>query len=61
VQGALQEIEERALGIRLRDLRELIAEAERRGDVGQLAALTQQKMDLDRALRRLHDRHSPKH
>jgi DNA primase len=60
VQGALQEIEERALGSRLRDLRALIAEAERRGDVGELAALTQQKMELDRALRRLHDHHSPK-
>jgi DNA primase len=60
VQGALQEIEERALESRLRDLRTLIAEAERRGDVGELASLTQQKMDLDRALRRLHDHHSPK-
>jgi len=61
VQGALQEIEERALESRLRDLRTQIAEAERRGDVGQLAALTQQKMDLDRALRRLHDHQAPKH
>lgn len=54
VQGALQEIEERALENRLRELRGLIAEAERRGDVAELAGLTQQKMDLDRALRRLH-------
>jgi DNA primase len=54
VQGALQEIEERALESRLRELRGLIAESERRGDIAELAALTQQKMDLDRALRRLH-------
>ncbi len=55
VQGALQEIEERALENRLRDLRALIAEAERRADVAELAVLTQQKMELDKALRRLHD------
>jgi DNA primase len=61
VQGALQEIEERALESRSRDVRVLIAEAERRGDVAELAVLSQQKMDLDRALRRLHDRHAPKH
>jgi DNA primase len=61
VQGALQEIEERALASRLRDMRVLIAEAERRGDVAELAVLTQQKMELDRALRRLHGQHSPKH
>ena len=54
VQGALQEIEERTLENRLRELRALIAEAERRGNIAELAALTQQKMDLDRALRRLH-------
>ena len=61
VQGALQEIEERALESRSRDVRVLIAEAERRRDVAELATLSQQKMDLDRALRRLHDRHAPKH
>jgi DNA primase len=61
VQGALQEIEERALASRLRDMRALIAEAERRGDIAELAALTQQKMDLDKALRRLHDHHPPQH
>jgi hypothetical protein len=32
----------------LRDLRTLIAEAERRGDFTDLALLTQQKLDLDR-------------
>jgi DNA primase len=56
VQGAIQEIEERALENRLRDLRSLIAEAERRGDFTELALLTQQKLDLDRALRTLHQR-----
>ena len=61
VQGALQEIEERALASRQRDMRALIAEAERRGDIAELAALTQQKMDLDKALRRLHDHHPPQH
>ena len=58
VQGALQEIEERALENRLRDLRTLIAEAERRNDIAELAVLTQQKMELDRALRRLHGNHA---
>jgi DNA primase len=61
VQGALQEIEERALENRLRDLRTLISEAERRGDVAELAVLTQQKLELDRALRRLHGSHPPRH
>ena len=56
VQGAIQEIEERALENRLRDLRSLIAEAERRGDFTELALLTQQKLELDRALRTLHRR-----
>ena len=60
VQGALQEIEERALESRVRDLRAMIAEAERRGDVNELAALSQQKMEFDQALRRLHDQHRPK-
>jgi DNA primase len=60
VQGALQEIEERALESRLRDVRVLISKAERRGDVAELAVLTQQKMDLDRALRRLHDHQAPR-
>jgi hypothetical protein len=50
VQSALQEIEERALENRLRDLRALIGEAERQKDFTQLALLAQQKMELDRAL-----------
>jgi DNA primase len=50
VQSALQEIEERALENRLRDLRALIGEADRQKDFTQLALLAQQKMELDRAL-----------
>jgi DNA primase len=32
----------------------LIAEAERRGDFAELALLTQQKLEQDRALQKLH-------
>ena len=56
VQGAIQEIQERAIESRQRELRTLIAEAERCGDFAELAVLTQQKLDLDRALRQLHQR-----
>ena len=59
VQSAIQEIQERALEVRQRDLRARIAEAERRGDFTELALLTQQKMDLDRALRQLHNQRPP--
>ena len=54
VESAIQELEERAIVSRLRDLRALIAEAERRGDHAEVAVLTQQKLQLDRALRNLH-------
>ncbi len=54
VASALQEIQERAIEGQQRDLRALIAEAERRGDYAELALLTQQKLELDRALRQLH-------
>jgi DNA primase len=54
VHSAIQEIQERAIESRQRDLRALIAEAERRADFAELALLTQQKLDLDRALRQLH-------
>jgi|CZKF01.1.fsa_nt_gi DNA primase len=54
VQSAIQEIHERAIERRQRDLRVLISEAERHGDVAELTLLTQQKLDLDRALRQLH-------
>jgi DNA primase len=59
VASAIQELEERAIVVRLRDLRVLIAEAERRGDFAELALLTQQKLDLDRALRGLQNRRPP--
>jgi DNA primase len=59
VQSAIQEIQERALEVRQRDLRAQITEAERRGDFTELALLTQQKMDLDRALRQLHNQRPP--
>ena len=55
VQSAIQEIHERAIERRQRELRTLIAEAERRGDHAELALLTQQKMEMDRALRQLHN------
>ncbi len=58
VASALQEVQERAIESRLRNLRAQIAEAERRGDHAELAVLTQQKLDLDRALRQLHS-HKP--
>jgi DNA primase len=57
VASALQEVQERAFEGQQRNLRTLIAEAERRGDHAELARLTQQKLELDRALRQLH---SPK-
>jgi DNA primase len=56
VESALQELQERGIESRLRDLRAEIAEAERRGDFAALAVLTQQKLELDRALRQLHRR-----
>jgi DNA primase len=59
VLSAIQEIQERAIESRLRDLRTLIAEAERRGDFTELALLMQQKLDLDRALRQLHNQMPP--
>jgi DNA primase len=54
VASAIQELQEHAIVHRLRDLRSLIAEAERRGDFTEVALLTQQKLELDRALRQLH-------
>ena len=51
VESALQELEERAIESGLRNLRAQIAEAERRGDYAELAILTQQKLELDQALR----------
>jgi DNA primase len=60
VHGAIQEAEERWIGNRLRGLRAEIAEAERKGDFVELAVLTQKKLELDRELRRLHDRRPDK-
>jgi DNA primase len=60
VQSAVQEIQERAIENRQRELRSLIAEAERRGDFAELALLTQQKLELDRALRQLHNHRPPR-
>jgi len=59
VQSAIQEIHERAIVRRQRELRELIAEAERRSDFTELALLTQQKLELDRTLRQLHNQRPP--
>jgi DNA primase len=59
VQSAIQEIEERSIAAELRDLRVLIAEAERRTDHAELAILTQKKLTLDRALRELHNCRPP--
>jgi DNA primase len=58
VESAIQELEERAIGAQLRHLRARIAEAEQRGDFAELAVLTQQKLELDRALRNLHTNRS---
>jgi DNA primase len=54
VESAVQEVQERAIEGQLRELRGQIAEAERSGDFAGLALLTQKKLELDRALRRLH-------
>jgi len=54
VLSTVQEIQERAMEHRQRELRTLIAEAERRGDMGEVIALTQKKLDLDRGLKQLH-------
>jgi DNA primase len=53
VQGAIQGLERRRLESQQRELRTRIAEAERRGDYAELAILTQKKLELDRALRKL--------
>jgi len=55
-EGAVQEVQERAIEADLRRLRQQIAEAEQKADSAELAFLTQQKLELDRTLRRLHGR-----
>ncbi|MGD0801089.1 MAG: DNA primase [Terracidiphilus sp.] len=59
VQSAIQEIQERAIERRQRELRAEMETAERQGDFAGLAVLTQQKLDLDRALRQLHNQKPP--
>jgi DNA primase len=53
VQGAISSLQKRRIESEIRNLRAQIAEAERRGDFAELALLTQNKLDLDRALRSL--------
>jgi DNA primase len=53
VASSIQQIQERAIEGRLRVLRGLIAEAERRADVAELTVLLKEKMELDRRLREL--------
>jgi DNA primase len=55
VHHALQGIEEQALVTQRRAVLAQIAEAEARGEFDEVVRLTQQKMDLDRRLRKLHD------
>jgi DNA primase len=59
IESAVQEVQERAIEGRLRDMRAQIAAAEHDGDFAGLALLTQQKLELDRALRRLHGQKAP--
>ncbi len=54
VVGAIQSLRKRQIENEIRQIRAQIAEAERRGDVAEVAVLSQRKMELDRALRGLH-------
>jgi DNA primase len=54
VHGAISSLQKRRIESEIRNLRAQIADAERRGDFAELALLTQKKLDLDRASRRLH-------
>jgi DNA primase len=53
VRGAIESLEQTRLQAQQRELRAMIAEAERRSDFAELAILTQKKLELDRALRKL--------
>ena len=55
VASALHHVHEKAIQGAQRDLRTRIAEAERRGNLEEVIALTQQKLRMDRALRNLHE------
>jgi DNA primase len=59
VASSLQQLQERAIENRVRQLRGSIAEAERRGDFAEIAILMNQKMELDNALRQLHRDNHP--
>jgi DNA primase len=59
VQSAILHIQERALESQRRAVIALIAEAEAGGDFAEVVLLTQQKMELDRALRQLHNQEPP--
>jgi DNA primase len=51
--GTIVSLQRRGIEAQLRDVRAQIGECERRGDLAELATLTQHKLDLDRSLRRL--------
>jgi DNA primase len=53
VLGAITSLQQRKFEAELREMRAQIQEAERRGDYAELAVLTQRKLELDRALRKL--------
>jgi DNA primase len=54
VEGALHGLHMRRLENEQRSLRTQIAEAERRGDFAEVAALSQRKLAVDREIRSLH-------
>ena len=51
VENALHNLERRRLERRQREVRSLMAEADRRGDTAMLAQLTAEKLQIDRKLR----------
>jgi DNA primase len=59
VSSSLEQIQEQTIESRQRELRGLIAEAERRGDFAEVSVLMKQKMELDRALRELRNQRPP--
>jgi DNA primase len=58
VASSLQQIQEHGIESRQRELRGLIAEAERRGDFAEVAVLMKQRMELDGTLRELRNKGS---
>jgi DNA primase len=58
IAGAIQEVEERAIEIRQRELRHLLAEAQRRGDSTEVSVLWKEKKEVDRALQELRKKDS---